>query len=72
MASAGAQALPVPPSLGAAPLLEHVAEGCGRGFYRNARGVCRPMRGFRRGPVVRRCVVRITRFGRERICRVRR
>ena len=43
----GAQALPLTNGLETAPLIEHVAEGCGPGFFRGARGFCRPMRGFR-------------------------
>jgi hypothetical protein len=43
-----AQALPVGPAhLGLQPLVENVAEGCGRGWERNRRGECRPMRGPR-------------------------
>jgi hypothetical protein len=43
-----AQALPAGPAdLGLAPLVEHVAQGCGPGWERNRFGECRPMR---RGP----------------------
>jgi hypothetical protein len=41
-----AQAMPVGPAgLGQSSLVTTVAEGCGRGWERNRRGECRPMRG---------------------------
>lgn len=44
----GAQAMPLAPgAAGAAPLVEHVAQGCGPGFGRGPRGFCRPMGGPR-------------------------
>ena len=54
----------------------NVAEGCGRGRFRNRFGRCRVMRGrfvrpFR--PGFRRCVTRVNRFGvRRRVCTTRR
>ena len=63
-ASAGANAMPVAPQQPASPLVQHVAEGCGPGFFRGRRGFCRPMRGM--GP---RCFVRRTPYGSRRICR---
>jgi hypothetical protein len=36
-----AQAMPVAP-MPAGGLIEHVAQGCGPGMSRNARGACRP------------------------------
>lgn len=62
-AAGGAQALPGPAPGVSGGLVQQAAEGCGRGFFRNARGVCRPMRGMRR------CVVRRTPWGPRRICR---
>jgi hypothetical protein len=45
-----AQAMPVGPiDLGPDSLVTAVAEGCGRGWERNRRGECRPMRGMRGG-----------------------
>ena len=43
--SFGAEALPVPADPTGSALVTRAAEGCGRGFFRNARGFCRPMRG---------------------------
>lgn len=44
----GAQAMPLGTSTaGPAPLVEHVAQGCGPGFARGPRGFCRPMGGPR-------------------------
>ena len=52
-------------------LIEHVAQGCGPGFFRGPRGFCRPMGGgYGRtfyGP--RRCFIRPTPFGPRRVCR---
>ncbi|WP_375459058.1 GCG_CRPN prefix-to-repeats domain-containing protein [uncultured Enterovirga sp.] len=43
----GAQAMPVAGPIGAdvAPLVEQVADGCGRGFRRGRAGFCRPFGG---------------------------
>ncbi len=38
-----AQAMPLAPSPGAAPMIEQVAYGCGRGWTRDAFGRCVPM-----------------------------
>lgn len=76
-----AQAAPAAPASGlaGAGLIEHVAEGCGPGYFRGPRGFCRPMRGggYGRGPGFgprpfygpRRCFVRPTPFGPRRVCR---
>jgi hypothetical protein len=78
-----AQAMPVGPAgLGQDSLVTTVAEGCGRGWERNRRGECRPMRGRGGGyggpaivvrpPVVvapRRCVTRMTPYGVREVCR---
>lgn len=69
----GALAAPAGPATGALAgrgLIEHVAQGCGPGFFRGPRGFCRPMGGYGRpfyGP--RRCFVRPTPFGPRRVCR---
>ena len=82
-----ANAAPVAPAsaLAGDGLIERVAEGCGRGYFRNARGFCRPMRGGYGRPVYgrpvygrpvygrpvygRRCFVRPGRHGPVRVCR---
>lgn len=48
-----ANAAPVAPASGlmADGLIEHVAEGCGPGFFRGRGGFCRPMRGGYGRPV---------------------
>jgi hypothetical protein len=67
-ATTDARAMPVPPlSSAAVSDVINVAEGCGRGFFRNSRGRCVPMRGMReRGP---RIVIPTTRSRGER-CRI--
>ncbi|WP_375459057.1 GCG_CRPN prefix-to-repeats domain-containing protein [uncultured Enterovirga sp.] len=57
-----AQALPLAPA-GGPTLVEQAAQGCGRGFARGPRGVCRPL--------VRRkaCYVVRTPRGPTRVCR---
>jgi hypothetical protein len=77
--SSAANAAPAAPIAGLAgsDLIEQVAEGCGRGYFRNRRGFCRPMRGYgpprayapRRFYGPRRCFVRVTPYGPRRICR---
>jgi len=77
--ASGANAAPAAPASGLAGsgLVEHVAEGCGPGFFRGPRGVCRPMRGGygrpafgpRPGYGPRRCWVDRTPFGPRRVCR---
>lgn len=47
-------------------LVEHVAQGCGPGYFRGPRGFCRPMGGRFYGP---RCFFRPTPFGPRRVCR---
>lgn len=72
-----AQAAPAAPAglAGGSDLIQHVAQGCGPGFFRGPRGFCRPMRGYRRGYYApprfygRRCVVRPTPYGSRRFCR---
>lgn len=58
-----------------APEVTKVAQGCGPGMRRGRFGQCRPMgrRFVRPGrrDVIRRCVVRVTPRGRERICTTR-
>ena len=56
--------------LAGSDLVEHVAQGCGPGFFRGPAGFCRPMRGGY-GPDFgyRRCFVRPTPFGPRRVCR---
>lgn len=65
-----------PAALAGGGIVEHVAQGCGPGYFRGPRGFCRPMGGFVRpaygprgfyGP--RRCFVRPTPFGPRRVCR---
>ena len=76
--ASSANAAPVAPASGLAAegLIEHVAEGCGRGYFRNRRGFCRPMRGgYGRGfdrprrAFGRRCFMRPGRYGPVRVCR---
>ena len=51
----GAQAMPLGQAPGTAPLVDHVAQGCGPGSFRGPRGFCRPMGGrFFGGPPRRR------------------
>ena len=65
LSSASALAFPAAPASGPAPLVQTVAEGCGPGFFRGPRGVCRPMGGRR----VQTCVTRRTPRGVVRTCR---
>jgi hypothetical protein len=77
--ASAANAAPAAPVSGLAgsDLVEHVAQGCGPGFFRGPRGFCRPMRGGFRGPGwgprrfygPRRCFVRPTPWGPRRVCR---
>lgn len=48
----GAQAMPLAPQVGAAPLVEHVRDRCGPDGFRGRDGFCRPMgrRFFGPGP----------------------
>ena len=73
-----AQAAPAAPSalVGGQDLIQHVAQGCGPGYFRGPRGFCRPMRGgYGRGfygpprAYGRRCFVRPTPYGPRRFCR---
>ena len=49
MLAGAAQAMPVAPAPQGDALVEHVAQGCGPGFFRGPRGFCRPMgRGYGR------------------------
>ena len=77
--TSAANAAPAAPvsGLSGSGLVEHVAQGCGPGFFRGPRGFCRPMRGGFRGPGFgprrfygpRRCFVQVTPFGPRRVCR---
>ncbi len=74
--AAAASAAPAGPATAAGiaggGLVEHVAQGCGPGFFRGPRGFCRPMGGGGYGPrpfYGRRCFVRPTPFGPRRVCR---
>jgi hypothetical protein len=77
--ASGAHAAPAAPASGLAGsgLVEHVAQGCGPGFFRGPYGGCRPMRGGygrpaygpRPGYGPRRCWVDRTPFGPRRVCR---
>ncbi len=49
-----ASAMPLAPAPGTTDVIP-VAQGCGPGFHRGPRGVCRPNRGPIYAPVVRRC-----------------
>ncbi|MFO1116856.1 MAG: hypothetical protein U1E28_14330 [Beijerinckiaceae bacterium] len=43
LGAVSAQAMPLAPVSGAAPMIEYVAMGCGRGWTRDAFGRCVPM-----------------------------
>ena len=77
LASAANAAPASPTGIAGGGLIEHVAQGCGPGFFRGPYGGCRPMRGGfgprgfygRPGFDGRRCFVRPTPFGPRRVCR---
>ena len=47
LSAGSASAMPAGSAPGAAPLVEHVADRCGPGYFRGPRGFCRPMGGPR-------------------------
>lgn len=70
-ANAAPRVAPLGPAAVTTDNIINVAEGCGRGRFRNRHGRCRNMRGHRH--TVRKCVTRINRFGdRRRVCTIRR
>lgn len=73
--ASAAPAGPGSPGLMLGGLVTPVAQGCGRGYFRNRRGICRPMRGWApryyrpRRAYRRGCFVRPGRYGPVRVCR---
>jgi hypothetical protein len=77
--TSAANAAPAAPVSGLAGsgLVQHVAQGCGPGFFRGRGGYCRPMRGGygrpawgpRPGWGPRRCWIDRTPWGPRRVCR---